>query len=444
MQTLMTLRPMERRIFYLLFLSAAALLAVLAGRMLAGPVESAATVERTARTALAPTLDETVARLRAAAQADPTNAGAHAALGLALLQQVRETADPALYGQAEVALNEALRLDAGQLDALIGQGQLALARHDFRGGLEWGQQARALMPYRAEALGILVDAHVELGEYDAAVASAQALVDLRPDLASYSRVAYLRELHGDTAGAITAMQAAVSAGPPGGEPTAWTGTQLGHLYFNSGDLDQAEVAYTAALAGRPDYPYARAGLARVWAARGRTDAAIDALEALVAALPLPEFLNTLGQLYAITGRPELAEQQYDLIRVIQQLNAEAGQNVDLELALFEADHGDPAVALDMARLAYELRPSIHAADALAWASYRAGDLAAADEAMRAALRLNTQDAQLLYHAGMIAAGLGRSAEAADYLNRALQLNPYFDFVQAETARATLALTAANK
>ena len=29
------------------------------------------------------------------------------------------------------------------------------------------------------------------------VAAAQAMVDLRPDIASYSRVAYLRELHGD-------------------------------------------------------------------------------------------------------------------------------------------------------------------------------------------------------------------------------------------------------
>ena len=438
MQTFMTLRPMERRVFYLLFASAALLAAVLLSRLFAAPAPSAAPVERTARTALAPTLDETVARLRAATQADPTNADAHAALGLALLQQVRETADPALYGQAESALNEALRLNPEQLDALIGQGQLALARHDFRAALAWGQQARDLMPYRAEALGILVDAHVELGDYAAAIEATQAMVDLRPDLASYSRVSYLRELHGDTAGAITAMQAAIDAGPPGAEPTAWTQVQLGHLCFNSGDYDQAEAAYSAALAGLPDFPYARAGLARVWAARGETGAAIAALEEIVARLPLPEFLKTLGQLYEITGRAPQAEQQYDLIRVIQQLNAEAGQNVDLELALFEADHGDPAVALDMARRAYEQRPSIYAADTLAWASYRAGDYVTAGTIMPEALRLNNQDAQLFYHAGMIAAALERPAEARDYLNRALELNPYFDFAQTEQARATLA------
>ena len=443
MQTFMTLRPMERRIFYLLFVAAAVLVTVLLGRLFAPP-PSAAPTERTARTALAPTLDETAARLRAAVQADPADADSFALLGLALLQQVRETADPALYGQAESALNEALRLDPQQLDALVGQGQLALARHDFRAALEWGQQARDLMPYRAEALGILVDAQVELGEYTAAVESAQAMVDLRPDLASYSRVSYLRELHGDTAGAIAAMQAAVDAGPPGAEPTAWTQVQLGHLYFNSGDYDRAEAAYNDALAGLPDFPYARAGLARVWAARGETGAAIAALEEIAARLPLPEFLKTLGQLYEITGRAAEAEQQYDLIRVIQQLNADSGMNVDLELALFEADHGDPAVALDMARRAYEQRPSIHAADTLAWANYRAGDYAAAGPLMQEALRLNTQDAQLLYHAGMIAAARERPAEARDYLNRALQLNPHFDFVQAEQARGTLAALPATQ
>lgn len=438
MQTFMTLRPIERRVFYLLFASAALLVVVLLGRAFAGPGRPDAVTERAARAALAPTLDETVARLRAAVQANPADADSFALLGLALLQQVRQTADPSLYLQAESALNEALRLDPQQLDALIGQGQLALARHDFRAALAWGQQARDLMPYRAEALGILVDAHVELGEYEAAVEAGQAMVDLRPDLASYSRVSYLRELHGDTAGAITAMQAAIDAGPPRAEATAWTQVQLGHLYFNSGDYAAAEAAYNAALADLPDFPYARAGLARVWAARGETGAAIAALEEIVARLPMPEFLKTLGQLYEITGRPQQAGEQYDLIRVIQQLNTSSGMNVDLELALFEADHGDPAVALEMARRAYEQRPSIHGADTLAWANYRAGDFNVADTAMREALRLNTQDALLFYHAGMIAAALERPAEARDYLNRALQLNPYFDFVQAERARETLA------
>jgi tetratricopeptide (TPR) repeat protein len=438
MQTLAILRPFERRVLYLLVLSAVVLVLTLAGRALGG--HSAAPLPQTGQTTRATELtpEALVARLRAELSADPDNAGLYASLGLALLQQVRETGDPALYGQAETALDEAIGLDPRQLDALIGQGQLALARHDFRGALDWGRQARAIMPYRAEALGIIVDAQIELGRYAEAVESAQAMVDLRPDLASYSRVSYIRELHGDTPGAIAAMTLAAEVGPPGVESTAWTTVQLGHLYFHSGDLARAEQAYNQALAQRPDYPYAQAGLARVQAARGEFQPAIDALEDIVARLPLPEFLNTLGQLYEITGDAARAEAQYDLIRAIQHLNAGSGMNVDLELALFEADHGDPATALAMARRAYEQRPSIYAADALAWAAYRAGDYATAGEKIAEALRLNTQDALLFYHAGMTAAARGETPEALAYLQRALQLNPSFDFSAVREATATAA------
>ena len=69
------------------------------------------------------------------------------------------------------------------------------------------------------------------GRYGAAIATVQRMVDLRPDLASYSRVAYLRELHGDIAGAIDAMQLAVSAAGPATENTEYVRVQLGNLYF---------------------------------------------------------------------------------------------------------------------------------------------------------------------------------------------------------------------
>ncbi len=444
MHTLSMLRPMERRIFYLLLISGFVLAATLVGRLRAGPGAVVVPAERTARTAAPLSTAEVVTRMRAAVEADPDSADAYAGLGLALLQAVRETADPALYGQAETALDEALRRDPDQLDALVGQGLLALARHDFRAALEWGRQAQELMPYRADALGILVDAHVELGQYDAAVEAAQAMANLRPNLASYSRVSYVRELRGDTDGAIAAMEAAVAAGAPGAESTAWTQTQLGHLHFRRGDLAAAEATWRETLAQQPDYPYAQAGLARVLAARGDRPQAIEMLEGIAARLPLPEFLLTLGQLYEADGQLPQAERQYDLIRVIQQLNADSGMNVDLELALFEADHGDPATALDMARRAYEARPSIHAADALAWASWRAGDADAAQTHITEALRLNTQDALLFYHAGMIAAARGDRAAATVHLGRALELNPWFDFAQTIIARDTLSALSAGQ
>jgi len=306
------IRPSDRRLF--LALAAAALFVVaalvwrLAGGGAAPTMAAPASAASTSSTStLAPTTTaETVARLRAQVQAAPDDANVNAALGLALLQQVRETADPALYAQAEAALDAALALNSDQLDALVGQGTLALARHDFATALTWGERARALNPYRADALGVLVDGHVELGQYEEAVAAAQAMVNLRPNLASYSRIAYLRELHGDTAGAIEAMIAPAQSGAPGSEATAWTLTQLGNLLFESGDTARAAIAYNDALNTVPGYAYAQAGQARLQAAAGDTAGAIAVYKSVVDRLPVPEFVIALGRLYEATGQTDKA------------------------------------------------------------------------------------------------------------------------------------------
>jgi len=211
----------------------------------------------------------------------PNDTDAYAQLGFALLQQVRATGDSAGYAAAESALNEALERDPKHVDALLGLGVLGLAEHHFEEALAVGEKARAINPFRAEILGVIVDSQVELGFYDKALASAQEMVSLRPSLESYTRVSYLRELHGDMAGAVVAMQAATDAGVPGTESALWTGYQLGDLYFKQGDLKQADRVFDSLLAQQPTYAYGQAGKAQVLAARGKEQAAIDIYERVV-------------------------------------------------------------------------------------------------------------------------------------------------------------------
>jgi tetratricopeptide (TPR) repeat protein len=211
------------------------------------------------------------------------------------------------------------------------------------------------------------------------------------------------------------------------------------LYFNSGDLQRAEQTYQAALQTRPDYVYASAGVARVRAAQGRYDEAIADYKKIVRTLPLPEFVIALGELYEVSGQPAEAQKQYDLVRAMQQLNAAAGMDVDLELAFFNADHGaDPAQALQQARAAYARRPSIYGADTLAWALYQHGDYAEARRYSQEALRLGTRDAGLHYRAGMIAYALSDRAGAREQLRLALAINPHFSVRYAERAKQLLA------
>lgn len=373
---------------------------------------------------------------------DGNDAGAAVELAAAYLQQTRETGDPSFYGRAEALLAGVLERDPANAGAMAWMGALDLARHDFTGALDWGRRARALQPDLLAAFPVLIDASVELGRYDDAVRLSDAFVGLRPDLASYTRVSYLRELHGDRVGAIQALELALDTVPEGSEPHAWTRVQLANLYRTQGDLATARREYERTLAGYPEYAPALAGLARVTAAEGDLAAAI-ALAERAAVIPLAEYVILLGDLQSAAGNATEAARQYALVDVLMQLQQANGVTVDLELALFAADHPQalgktPDDVAALARVALAERPSIHGHDTLAWALYRAGDAEAAWREMEQALRLGTDDALLHFHAGMIARARGDDAVAARHLERALALDPHFSILHAPEAHAALA------
>ena len=370
-------------------------------------------------------VDDAQARLLRA----PGDPNLETQLASAYLQRARETGDPTYYSKADGLLTSASAGLPADADVAIAEGSLALSRHDFAAALGWGTRAVRLGPARPSAYGVLVDAEVELGRYDEAVENAQRMADMRPDLSSYTRISYLRELHGDMAGAIAAMQRAIQAGPVSGEATAWCDVQLGNLYFATGDLDSAEHVYARSVQRIPGYPHGNAGIARVRAARGDLAAAATLYERVVAVLPLPDYVGALGDVYARQGNADAAARQYALVDVERRLFLANGVRIDADLALFDADHGhDVAHAVDVARAEYAIRPSVHIADILAWAELRSGDVAAAAKHSVEALRLGTQDPLLLYHAGVIAQAAGDDARADVLLRRAHDLSPRFSFL----------------
>src|SRR6185369_8777165 len=86
-----------------------------------------------------------------------------------------------------------------------------------------------------------------------------------------------------------------------------------------------------------------------------------------------------------------------------------------------------------------VRRDVYGWDASAWALYRAGRIAEAEQAARHAVALGTQDPMLDAHAGIVFAAAGDRAAARDRLARALAVNPAFDPAVAREAREALAL-----
>jgi tetratricopeptide (TPR) repeat protein len=380
----------------------------------------------------------TVMQLQTKLRSNPDDVSALDSLGLAYQQRARETGDPAYYTKSGEALHKALALSPGDLIATSGLGSLALSRHRFRLALVLGRRARTISPTTARNYGVIGDALVELGRYRAAFKTFDAMAAMQPGLSSYARVAHARQLLGDVPGAIAAMRLAADAAQGQGEADAWTHVQLGLIYLSVGKYRAAATQDRQALYAFPDYALALDALARAEAGLGRDHEALLYEQEAVNRIPLPQYVATLGDLYATTGRPGLARKQYDLIGVIQRLLVANGVKTDLETALFNVDHGIRLHAsLALARLAWRERPSIDGDDVLAWALERNGHCGEALRFSKRALRLGTLDALKYFHRGMIEGCLGHRAEQRVWLRRALRLSPQFSILWAPVARREL-------
>ncbi len=202
----------------------------------------------------------------------PDLAVSHVNLAAAILAKVRETGDYSLNRKAEESIKKALGIDPENFAAQILQTQIYLSEHKFREGLDLAQKLAKNNPNDQSVLAAITDAQTELGLYDDAVKSAQKFVDTHPKASSYTRVAHIRSLHGDVAGAIEARKLAVRiADPLDKEGLAWFNSELGKEYWNAGNFAEAEKAFDRALEIFPDYHWAarRQGKNSCWARRKR-------------------------------------------------------------------------------------------------------------------------------------------------------------------------------
>lgn len=374
-------------------------------------------------------LDTAISNLQDRLRLQPDWADGYTQLGDAYLQKARENGDPTYYGKAEGVLKKANELKPDDPLVISSLGNLALSRHQFAAGLELGERAKVLAPYSAYPYGIIGDALVELGRYDEALDAFQSMVDKRPNLASFSRASYAHELYGDLSGAKDLMARAAGTGVPGTESRSWTLYQLGLLQFTTGDLQAASGNFDRAEAEFPGYVYALAGQARIASANGDYAKAAGLLEKATSRMPLPEFVILLGDTYQAAGRQADADRQYALVRVMTALFASNGVDTDLELAIFDLDHTpNPSATLEQLKVLYANRPTTKAADALAWAYYLTGDIDNARIHAAEALRLGSQDPNMLYHAGKIAAAAGQKDEARRFLGNAMRLNPRYSLL----------------
>jgi tetratricopeptide (TPR) repeat protein len=344
------------------------------------------------------------------------------ALALAYVEQARITADSSYYPKAARAVARAVALAPGDSVMLTARASLEAARHEFHAALDDADAAIAVNPYSAPAHAIRSDALTELGRYAEARRAATRADDLDPGPSTFARLSYQAELRGDLREATRLMRLSLDAATSSATSYAFAAFHLGELARTTGDLDAAERHYDAALGADPTYAPAIAGRARIAAARGDIAAAVRDYRDVVGRLPLTEYVVELADLYLATGQPDLAAEQLAVAEASAQLQTANGVRTDLETALLEADHGSPAAALEAAETEWDVRQTIHTADAMAWALHAADRDGEALGYARRATALGTRDARLLFHRGAVEAALGMAGPAREHLRSALRID----------------------
>ncbi len=380
------------------------------------------------------TTDERIASLAKLIAQIPKNIAWQNQLAAAYMQKVRETVDFGYLDRAERILNGVLLSDDGNYEALRMREVIELERHHFQAAADLAEAIIGLHPSDPWSYGVLGDASMEMGRYERAGNAYQKMLKLRPDQSSLNRASWYEFVSGRPQEAIALMKQAIESGAHSPENTAWCLVDLGNIYFKTGDVDHAAQSYAQATRTFPGYHAAQAGLGRVQAARGDYSGAIAAYLKAQSSVPLPEYTAAIEQLYALTNRPEDARKQSEQIDFVDRMARLSAEKTNRNLAIVYADEGrNLDRALNLAEEEVKVRNDIYTHDALGWVLFQRKDYARAEESARVALQMGTPEPAFYYHAGRIAAALGKREEARNLLGRALELNPKFDLRGAQIA-----------
>lgn len=372
--------------------------------------------------------------------------------GNALMQRSRDSVSHD-FSEAYLAYRSALTLKPDHADAMTGMAWVKNSEHDFAAGKMWADKALAADPKQTDAHALIGDGCLELGNYEEAAHQYQLSMNQRPDLSTLSRSAHLLWMTGDATRACALMQQAIDAGGPYPENAAWCRAELALMFFQRGAILPAEQMAAKAMDAAPNNPRVLATMARILAAKKDYPKAIELYEKSVAITPTHDALAPLVDLYRLTGQTEKAEKQFDAVvtyHTAPHLHADGklyphpDLGANAQLARFYADQGrNLDDALKQARAAHERSKNVNVIDTLAWCLCLNGQAEEAKPLIQQALKRKTQDAAILFHAGMIRQALKEETPARKLFASALSLNPNFNPAQAAKAVEMLAVPVAR-
>ena len=357
------------------------------------------------------------------------------------LQRARETGSYPDYERAAMLARESLALRASHnTPTYVLLASALLAKHEFAEALRVARRLHEADTTDAGYTALLAEVELEVGDYASAARHFSAVASDADKPSIAARLARWYEITGRLQKAQAILRQSAARLAPNGdvprEQLAWFHYRLGELYLRAGQLASADSAFRRALVALPTDYRALGGLTRLSSARGDWRGTVEYGSQAIAVQLDPATLGTMSDAYAAQGDTAQARSFADAMAV-SALSQPGSIHRAWGLFLLDHDRDVPRV-LREARAEIRVRRDVYGYDLLAWALYKSRRIDEARKASTCALAQGTEDAGLLYHAGMIAAAAGDSTGARSLLSRALKLNPTFSATQAPLARTTLA------
>jgi tetratricopeptide (TPR) repeat protein len=355
-------------------------------------------------------IDDEIRKVQERVRTQGENGSSVLKLGRLFISKARVADDPGFYRLAEQCGTAIEAKDPSYPDALLLRGHCLAAIHQFAAAEELGRKLTAMREHFLDH-GLLGDALMEQGKLTEAVDAYQKMADLKPSMPVYARVAHIRWLKGDLAGAIEAAEEAIeSSNPRDVEPLAWATNRLARFRWQEGNDASALTLVARALELVPNYGPGLLTRGLIYSGKEQFEDAIPFLRTAAKIHPLPEYRWALIEALRAGGCATEAEEVERLLR------AKAGVDDPRGYALYEASAGhEPGRALELAEMELHTRRDVFSHDVLAWALRATGNLEEAAKQMETALKEGTADARLSFHAGVIFLEAGKTEKAAEYL-----------------------------
>lgn len=318
-----------------------------------------------------------------------------------------------------------------------------LSFHDFRGALAHERQAWLGEPFNQNAKAQMASLEMELGRYDVAKKMIDSIV---PSTVENPTVDSVRARYDELTGHLSQARALIAVAEQTSDAgvdnpaydRSWYHFRSGQLAFEAGDFSGAASEFDTALSIFPDNALARMWQAKMYRAQQNWPKALDAATKSADLYPLPQTLGYKADAQRALGYTAAAAQTDALIGAEQRLFNAQGVNDRLLANYYTQRREHLDVALRSAKSDRAKRgDEIYADDTLGWTLAALGSWDAARRYTERAVAHGTQDAELQYHAAIIALHTGHADEARRRLALALGENRHFDPFEAPDARARL-------